>query len=45
MALDLDKQNRPVVAWMKRSNVSNGKVSGLGKIYAARWDGKALTGL
>ena len=45
VALDLDKQNRPIVAWTERSNVSNGKVSGPGKIYAARWDGKALTGL
>jgi hypothetical protein len=41
VALDLDKQNRPVVAWTERSNVSDGKVSGPGKIYAARWDGKA----
>ncbi len=41
VALDLDEQNRPVVAWTERSNVSDGKVSGPGKIYAARWDGKA----
>ena len=40
IALDLDKQNRPVVAWTERSNISDGKVSGPGKIYAARWDGK-----
>ena len=41
IALDLDKQNRPVVAWTERSNISDGKVSGPGKLYAARWDGKA----
>ena len=41
IALDLDKQNRPVVAWTERSNVSDSKVSGPGKLYAARWDGKA----
>ena len=40
IALDLDKQNRPVVAWTERSNISDGKVSGPGKVYAARWDGK-----
>jgi hypothetical protein len=40
IALDLDKQNRPVVAWTERSNISDGKVSGPGKLYAARWDGK-----
>ena len=41
IALDLDKQNRPVVAWTERSNISNGKISGPGKLYAARWNGKA----
>ena len=41
VALDLDKQNRPVVAWTERSNISNGKISGPGKLYAARWNGKA----
>ena len=41
IALDLDKQNRPVVAWTERSNISDGKLSGPGKLYAARWDGKA----
>ena len=40
IALDLDEQNRPVVAWTERSNISDGKVSGPGKLYAARWDGK-----
>jgi hypothetical protein len=41
VALDLNKDDQPVVAWTERSNVSDGKASGPGKIYAARWDGKA----
>jgi hypothetical protein len=40
IALDLDGQNRAVVVWTERSNVSDGKASGPGKIYAAHWDGK-----
>ncbi len=41
IALDLDAKNVPTVAWTERSNVSDGKASGPGKIYAARWTGSA----
>jgi hypothetical protein len=40
VALALDAQNNPVAVWTERSNISDGKVSGPGKIYAARWTGQ-----
>lgn len=41
IALRLDKTDAPVVAWTERSNTNDGKAQGPGKVYAARWDGKA----
>jgi hypothetical protein len=41
VVLALDKGDTPVAAWTERSNTSDGKASGPGKLYAARWDGKA----
>jgi hypothetical protein len=39
VSLALDPRDRPVVAWTERSNVSDGKNSGPGKVYVARYDG------
>jgi hypothetical protein len=33
--------NRPVVAWTEKNPVSQGKLLGNGKLYAARWDGQS----
>ncbi|NJK46098.1 MAG: hypothetical protein HC933_19175 [Pleurocapsa sp. SU_196_0] len=40
VALRVDARDGVVVAWTERSNTSDGKASGPGRIYVARWDGK-----
>jgi hypothetical protein len=41
VAVKLDRTDAPVAAWTERSNTSDGKAQGPGKVYAARWDGKS----
>jgi hypothetical protein len=39
VALDLAPDGTPVAAWMERSNINLGKISGPGKIHTAKWTG------
>jgi hypothetical protein len=39
VALDLTPDGTAVAAWMERSNVNLGKISGPGKIHTAKWTG------
>ncbi len=41
IAVKLDGTDAPVAVWTERSNTNDGKAQGPGKVYAARWDGKA----
>lgn len=39
-ALAVNSQGQPVVAWTEKNNDSQGKLTGSGKLYVARWDGQ-----
>jgi hypothetical protein len=39
VALDLASDGTPIAAWMERSNINLGKISGPGKIHTAKWTG------
>jgi hypothetical protein len=41
VALDLAPDGTPVAAWMERSNINLGKISGPGKIHTAKWTGSS----
>jgi hypothetical protein len=41
VALDLALDGTPVAAWMERSNINLGKISGPGKIHTAKWTGSS----
>ena len=40
-ALALTPDGTPVTAWMERSNINLGKISGPGKIHTAKWTGSS----
>lgn len=39
-AMAVNPQGQPVVAWTEKNNDSQGKLTGSGKLYVARWDGQ-----
>ena len=41
VALDLAPDGTPIAAWMERSNINLGKISGPGKIHTAKWTGSS----